>query len=95
MKQTYKVEPNGRIMIPIHIRKQLGINASTPVVIDVDAGSIRIRTAETVCFVCGKTAKKPSGMLSIHGNNGMGICSACLKKLEEEKQKRGEDNGND
>ena len=95
MKQAYKVDTAGRIMIPAHIRKQLGINSDTPVVIDVDAGSIRIRRAETVCFVCGKKVKKPSGMISIHGNGEMSICSACLKKLEEEKKKRGEDYGND
>ena len=89
MKITYKVDPQGRIMIPSYIRKDLKIEPGTTVIIDVNGGGIRIRNAQSVCFVCGKTVKKPSDMIAMHGSGEMSICSACAKKIEEESKKRG------
>ncbi len=89
MKLTYRIDPQGRIMIPMHIKKHLNLTPGSQVVIDVDGRSVRIRNAQEVCFICGKSIKKPSDMIAMSGKNEMSICSACAKQVEQESKKRG------
>lgn len=42
---TYKVGPKGQVVVPKRIRDRLGIRPGDEVVVDEDAGEVRIRKA--------------------------------------------------
>lgn len=89
MKTTYRIDSVGRIVIPAHMKKKLGLTNGSLVTIDQNGQNIIIRNAMKRCFICGKEIKKPSDMIAVSGNDEMHICPECAKKVEEESKKRG------
>ncbi len=81
MKTTYRIDPQGRIMIPSHIKKELGLTPGAQVAIDIEGRSVRIRKAQEVCFVCGKPVKKADD------KHDMNICPACAKIIAQATEK--------
>ena len=68
-----RVDKLGRVVIPVNIRKELGITKHTPVSIDMDANRIVISVKEPVCRLCEKRIKPG---LTIQ------LCEECIIKIK-------------
>lgn len=91
MKQTYRIDPQGRIMIPVHIRKQLNLKPGSTVNIDRDGRNIRIKLAQENCVICGKPVKASHAKTIQTADGEKVICDSCSKSITE----KGEQHGND
>ena len=43
-----RVQDRGRLMVPVELRRQLGLQTGTDVILDVVDGALRVRTMERV-----------------------------------------------
>ena len=66
----------GRIVLPIELRRSLGINTRDMLEILVEGNSVVLRKYESVCSFCGST----HGLASFHDKL---VCKHCLKELKE------------
>lgn len=71
-----RVDELGRIVIPIEMRRTLGIDEKDTLEIYVEGDSIILRKYQPACTFCGGTGKLASF-------KGKCICSACLGELGE------------
>lgn len=78
MKLTYRIDPQGRVMIPMHIKKQLGLMPGTLVTIEADGRSVKIKKAQETCVICGKNI--PCGAAVKRTVGGNTICADCAEK---------------
>ena len=69
-----KVDELGRIVLPIELRRTLGINIKDSLEIFVDGESIILKKYNPCCIFCGEG----NDMVNYMGKN---ICSECAKKL--------------
>ena len=65
----------GRIVIPIELRRSLGIEIRDPVEISAEGDTILLRKHRPACIFCGKAQELNEVM-------GKPICLSCLKKLK-------------
>ncbi len=70
-----KVDELGRIVLPIEMRRTLGINVKDPVELYTEADSIILRKLENACVFCDCT----NDIVSFAGKN---ICTGCLANLK-------------
>ena len=70
-----KVDELGRIVLPMELRRTLGIQKEDPVEIFVDGNNIILRKYEPACIFCGSAID----ISIIHGKN---ICRVCLNELK-------------
>jgi len=70
-----KVDELGRIVLPMELRKTLGIRKEDPVEIFVDDNNIILRKYEPACIFCGSAVD----VSVIHSKN---ICRKCLDELK-------------
>ena len=68
------IDELGRIVIPIEIRKRLGLAEKDPVDISVRGETILLAKAHTVCVFCGR-----DGDLAEH--RGRSVCRVCITEL--------------
>lgn len=54
--KTTRMDAQGRVILPPHIRKELNLNAGHPVTVSLDGGTIKIQPAEGRCVICGDVA---------------------------------------
>ena len=71
-----KVDELGRIVLPIEMRRTLGIEEKDALEIYVDGDSIILRKDQSVCLFCGS----PKDLVSFKGRS---VCKACAAKLQE------------
>ena len=71
-----KVDELGRVVIPIELRNNLGIQEKDPIEIYLDGSSIVLKKYQPNCIFCGGTKK-------LVEHKGKLICSTCSKKIEE------------
>lgn len=83
-----KMDAQGRVMLPPHIRKELNLNPGQIVNVSLEGGTIMIRPEEERCVFCGE---KPTDKYII-GPKETRICRSCAnaityatKNKEEEK----------
>ena len=69
-----KVDELGRIVLPIELRKTLGIQDKDPLEISVDEGCILLTKYQPSCVFCGETAD----VIPFRGKN---VCPACRRAL--------------
>ena len=69
-----KVDELGRIVLPIELRRTMGIQIKDPVEIFVDKEYIMLKKYEPACVFCGKTVD----LVNYRGKN---ICRGCIEKL--------------
>ena len=75
-KATVRVDPQGRLMIPAHIRKELNLLPGDELGIDVDPfGTIHLESTKKSCFICGKSPEK--GIII----QGKAICRECAFEI--------------
>lgn len=70
-----KVDELGRIVLPIELRRTLGIDEKDALEIYVDGSSVILRKYEPSCVFCGDAGD----VVSYKGKN---ICHNCLKEME-------------
>jgi transcriptional pleiotropic regulator of transition state genes len=68
------IDELGRIVIPIEIRKRLGLTEKDPVDITVKGETILLAKAQTVCVFCGSHEE-----LTTH--RGRPVCRSCVEEL--------------
>lgn len=71
-----KVDNLGRVVLPIELRRNLGIDIKDPLEIYVDGDTIILKKYEPACIFCGN-AKYIS---TIHGKI---VCRDCINELKE------------
>ena len=72
-----KVDDLGRIVLPIELRRSLGIDVKDPIEIYVDDDTIMLRKHDPACVFCGST----KDIISYRNKN---VCSDCAKALSTE-----------
>ena len=70
-----KVDELGRIVLPIEMRRTLGIEERDPLEIYVDGDSVILKKVQTACVFCGST----KDVLSFEGKN---VCPDCIATLK-------------
>ncbi len=71
------VDHLGRVVLPIEIRKTMGINEKDPLEIFIDDDKIILSKYHPACTFC-------SNADNIVYFNGKRICADCLKKIKEQ-----------
>ena len=77
MKETgivRKIDELGRIVLPIELRKLLGIDQRDPIEIFVDGDAIILKKHQSTCIFCGSSS-------SLSEYKGKHICAACAKHI--------------
>lgn len=69
-----KVDDLGRVVLPIELRRSLGIQERDPLEIFVDGDHIILRKSTRMCVFCG------SGE-NVEEFKGKGVCSGCRREL--------------
>ena len=69
-----KVDELGRIVLPIELRRTLGIDEKDALEIYVDGSSVILRKYEPSCVFCGDAGE----VLSYKGKN---ICRSCKEEM--------------
>ena len=72
-----KVDDLGRIVLPIELRRSLGIDVKDPIEIYVDEDTIILRKHDPACVFCGGT----KDIVNFRGKN---ICAECAKDIASE-----------
>lgn len=72
-----KVDELGRVVIPIEVRRNLGIAEKDPLEIYVDSEKIILKKYEPTCIFCGEAG-------SIKHFRGKKICKECAAALAKE-----------
>ena len=70
-----KIDELGRIVLPIEMRRTLGISEKDPIEIYTEADSIVLRKYQAACVFCDSA----KNIISFKGKN---VCSDCLRNLK-------------
>lgn len=71
-----KVDELGRIVLPIELRRTLGIEVRDPIEIYVDEGKILLKKYAPVCIICGES----DDLIEYKGKK---ICRKCIERMGE------------
>lgn len=69
-----KIDELGRIVLPMELRRTLGISTYDEMEIYTDGDSVILKKHEQACIFCGSVAN----LSSFHGKK---ICRACRQKI--------------
>lgn len=69
------VDPLGRVVIPIEIRRNLNISTDDALEVFVENDTIVLKKYEPACIFCGEA----DGVKNLKGKN---ICEKCLAELQ-------------
>ena len=69
------VDELGRIVLPIEMRRTLGISEKDPIEIYTEADSIVLRKYQAACVFCDSA----KNIISFKGKN---VCADCLRNLK-------------
>ncbi|WZL73426.1 AbrB/MazE/SpoVT family DNA-binding domain-containing protein [Clostridiaceae bacterium 35-E11] len=70
-----KVDELGRVVIPIELRRTLGISEKDALEIYVDGPQIILKKYEPACIFCGQAK-------DVQNFKGKNICPACIEELK-------------
>ena len=73
-KITKTIDELGRLGIPKHMRKALGVEDGEPVELYLDGNTLIIKKASNACIFCDNTE-------SLTLFNGKYVCAECTSKL--------------
>lgn len=71
---TRKIDELGRIVLPVELRKQFGIEERDPIEIYVEGDRIILKKKKEACIFCGKS----TGLVSYKDHM---VCKACIEEL--------------
>ncbi|MCR3921010.1 MAG: AbrB/MazE/SpoVT family DNA-binding domain-containing protein [Firmicutes bacterium] len=72
-----KVDELGRVVIPIELRRTLGIDVKDSLEIYVDSERIILKKYEPACIFCGNADH-------VKNHKGRIVCSDCIKEMASE-----------
>lgn len=75
--KTTRMDAQGRVILPPHIRKELNLKAGQLVSVTLEGGTITVRPAEMRCAICGHATDDQS--LSV--SEATHICKSCAQKI--------------
>lgn len=55
------MSPNGRLSLPVELRRAMGLEKGGTVVVDLDEGAIRLRTVDDVVAAAQHSARQLAG----------------------------------
>ncbi len=70
-----RIDDLGRIVIPMELRRTLGIKVKDPLAIFVEGDRIILQKHRDVCVICGDTTDE---MLDVRGRS---VCPACAGEI--------------
>ncbi|MDO9556661.1 MAG: AbrB/MazE/SpoVT family DNA-binding domain-containing protein [Coriobacteriia bacterium] len=70
-----RVDDLGRIVIPMELRRTLGINVKDPLSISVEGERIILEKYRNACVICASQE-------NISQFKGRSICDACIKEIK-------------
>lgn len=68
------IDPQGRLVIPKEVRKEMQVDCGEPVEIIVSKDGVSIKKYKPVCIICGKTKHLVKIKTKL-------ICDDCMKEL--------------
>ncbi|MBE6911584.1 MAG: AbrB/MazE/SpoVT family DNA-binding domain-containing protein [Ruminococcaceae bacterium] len=71
-----KIDDLGRVVLPMELRKKMGIDQRDPIEIYVDGDAIILKKHETSCIFCGNN----KNLIEYKGKH---VCSECAKSIAE------------
>lgn len=71
-----RVDDLGRIVIPMELRRTLGIKVKDPMAIFVEGDRIILQKHKDACAICGDTEAKTTKV------KGRPICDACIEAVK-------------
>lgn len=71
-----RVDDLGRIVIPMELRRTLGINVKDPIAILVDGDRIILQKHQDACVFCGSVE-------DVKSVKGRPVCVDCLRDIRE------------
>jgi len=71
---TRKIDELGRIVLPIELRKQFGIEERDPIEIYVEGDRIILKKKKEACIFCGKN----TGLVAYKDHM---VCKTCIEEL--------------
>ena len=72
-----KFDENGRFVIPMELRKQLGLETRDDALeVFMEDDKIILKKYEPACIFCGNS----DGLQKVHGKN---VCANCIKELQQ------------
>ncbi len=69
------VDPLGRVVIPVELRRNLGIKTDDSMEVFVDGDYIMLKKYEPACIFCGN-------MKDVQQIRGKNICRECLDEMK-------------
>ncbi|MEX1306916.1 MAG: AbrB/MazE/SpoVT family DNA-binding domain-containing protein [Eubacteriales bacterium] len=72
-----KVDSLGRIVLPIELRRVMGIDIKDPIEIFVDEGKIILKKYQPACFFC----ENANDIVTFKDKK---ICKSCLEELSQQ-----------
>lgn len=75
--KTTRMDAQGRVILPPHIRKEMNLNAGQLVTVSLEGGTIKIQPAEERCVFCGEAATDKC----IIGPTEKRICRSCARVI--------------
>ena len=75
--KTTRMDAQGRVIIPPHIRNELNLYAGQLLNVSMEAGAIQIRPAEERCSICGESLVGDNHTEVTIGTQKKNICSSC------------------
>jgi transcriptional pleiotropic regulator of transition state genes len=70
-----KVDELGRIVVPIELRRTLGIDIKDPLEIYVNSNEIILKKYEPACIFCDSA-------VNVRDYKGKNICEKCMEELK-------------
>lgn len=84
MRNTRLLDAQGRVILPNHIRKELGLEGGSAVDVRLeDNGTITIQPAENRCVICGEKGDGSKVFEVKIGSCTKHICLDCAKAIVE------------
>lgn len=81
-KSVRRLDAQGRVILPSHIRKAMDLGESSAVEITMnDDGSVTIRPAVKRCCVCGEGVEKKPHATIRTPNGEKYVCKACAEVI--------------
>lgn len=75
--KTTRMDAQGRVLLPPHIRKELNLHAGQQVNVSLEGGTITIKPTEERCVFCGEGATDKF----ITGPKSTRICKSCARAI--------------
>ena len=91
--KTTRMDAQGRVIIPPHIRNELNLNAGQIVNVSLEKGIIKIWTEEDRCIICGESVKGKHHAEITGGDTKKCVCSSCAFVLAETVRSKMEEEG--